>query len=1132
VTLQVSLFDHLQVALDGVSRTTALRPRAQRLLAYLLLHRGHPLPRESVAFTLWPDSPENESLGTLRRALSDLRAALQTGEGGEWLIAARGEVGWMPGAPYWLDVEEFERFIHRSTPASLHDAVALYSGDLLSNLDDDWVLIERERLRGMQLSTLHRLTTHHRSLGEYAAALGLARRALALDPLAEAIHRELIALPYLAGDRAAALAEFDRLRALLRDELGAEPMAETRALADAISRGESLPVFEAPEQRAAFTIPSAQPLPRLIGRETEMTRFGALWESAAAGHGRLAIVSGEAGVGKSHLALGLAEYVTRRGGLVFVGRCYEFEAALPYQAIIGMLRPAANMVRQADLPPPYRSALARLAPDIMGAAGGPAEAAPGDSREQLFEALLQAFLVLARSQPLLLLVEDAHWAAESTLDWLTYIAPRLSASRLLVVITYRTNEVGAQHTLARLERRFAREGAVSAQRLEPLSREANRELVGALSGLTQARAEPVADQLFVETAGNPFFLHELVRGLIEAGQIEVIQEQWAGAFVEAAPAEATARALPAPRARSGVPLPASLRATITARVERLTQMAQMFIRTAAVAGQVFDYETVRRAGDWPEEMALSALENLVARGFVREGESEGVFAFAHHLVQDAIQSDLKAPRQVYLHRRLAQAMEAVHPDAFGSLAYHWGAAGDTLKEKHYAILAGDQAAACYANDEAIRYLERALALAMDVSQQTRLLLRIGEVWQLTSHWPQAEAVYRRALGLAETLEDQNARAKCQAALGRLARIQGQYAEALTWLEPARAAYALAGDQQGLSEVMGALGAVYWCQLNYAPALECFEEQLRLAQALNDRRRIGLALGSMGVVYTEQRSYRRALASYELRLQIDLEFGDRLSLAKTVGNIGTVYQAQGDYERALICYARLLQVTLDSGDRQSAAIAMGNMIRLFIGLGRYQAAELASRQALTLGQVLNIPLYFCEYLHDTAELYMLQARYAEAQVVNDEALSIATRIERGDTRFSAEVTAVRLKAALEEVDVPTAIRELEQMRAGRSDPRETAALDYTIWQLDPDRHANRQSAADSYQRLYTETPDGEYRQRYETLTGDSLPAPAPLPELPDWVRQSPVDVEALLLQVGKMVAASRSATTRPTPPSPA
>jgi tetratricopeptide (TPR) repeat protein len=333
-------------------------------------------------------------------------------------------------------------------------------------------------------------------------------------------------------------------------------------------------------------------------------------------------------------------------------------------------------------------------------------------------------------------------------------------------------------------------------------------------------------------------------------------------------------------------------------------------------------------------------------------------------------------------------------------------------------------------------------------------------------------------------------------------------------------------------VMGALGAVYWCQLNYARALECFEEQLRLAQALNDRRRIGLALGSMGVVYTEQRSYRRALASYELRLQIDLEFGDRLSLAKTVGNIGTVYQAQGDYERALICYARLLQVTLDSGDRQSAAIAMGNMIRLFIGLGRYQAAELASRQALTLGQVLNIPLYFCEYLHDTAELYMLQARYAEAQVVNDEALSIATRIERGDTRFSAEVTAVRLKAALEEVDVPTAIRELEQMRAGRSDPRETAALDYTIWQLDPDRHANRQSAADSYQRLYTETPDGEYRQRYETLTGDSLPAPAPLPELPDWVRQSPVDVEALLLQVGKMVAASRSATTRPTPPSPA
>jgi tetratricopeptide (TPR) repeat protein len=213
------------------------------------------------------------------------------------------------------------------------------------------------------------------------------------------------------------------------------------------------------------------------------------------------------------------------------------------------------------------------------------------------------------------------------------------------------------------------------------------------------------------------------------------------------------------------------------------------------------------------------------------------------------------------------------------------------------------------------------------------------------------------------------------------------------------------------------------------ALECFETQLRLAQGLKDRRRIGPAPGSMGVVYTEQRDYRRALANYEERLQIDLELGDRLNLAKTIGNIGIVYQGQGEFDRALVCYGLLLQVMLEAGDRQGVAIALGNMIRLHIGLGRYPVAEQISRQALALGQVLNIPRYPCEYLYDAAELYARQARYSEAQAANDEALSIAKHIEHGDVRFSAEVASIRLKAILEQVEVPAAVRELEHMRAG-------------------------------------------------------------------------------------------------------
>jgi adenylate cyclase len=159
--------------------------------------------------------------------------------------------------------------------------------------------------------------------------------------------------------------------------------------------------------------------------------------------------------------------------------------------------------------------------------------------------------------------------------------------------------------------------------LQPLSREANRELVAQLSGLDAEMAFPIADRLYLETAGNPFFLHEIVRGLIETGHVGVEGGRWSGRLVQTA-LEAEIR------------LPDSLRETIMARVEHLPEMTRRFIRAAAVAGRMFRYELVQRAGGWTDEQALEALEELLARGFVRESAIEGELTFAYHLMQEAV----------------------------------------------------------------------------------------------------------------------------------------------------------------------------------------------------------------------------------------------------------------------------------------------------------------------------------------------------------------------------------------------------------------------------------------------------------------------------------------------------------------
>jgi DNA-binding SARP family transcriptional activator len=678
--LAIHLFGSFQIFVGEVSILSRLRLRSQRLLIYLLLHREGRLRRDQVAFNLWPDLPEEESLAMLRRALSDLRLALSPLEDNDWVLASPQEVGLNLGAPLVLDVADYTRLIDQDTPVSLHAAVDLYTGNLLPEFDDEWVIVERERLRQIQLDVLHRLISHHRAIHETTQAVDVVRKALALDPYAETAHREMMGLYYESGDRAGALAAYERLRAQLQADLGVEPMDETQAMAQAIAHGKSLPGSPGPLP-AHFPSSSIPPI-ALVGREEEQAKLRQFWKTTEAGRGSLVIVGGEAGVGKSDLVHWMVEEVDRRKGLVLAGQCYEFERSLPFHPIVEMLRPAAGLLQHIKLLPAYRALLARLVPELLETIGIPdssTELASADNRLQLFEAFLQAFLALARSQPLLLLFEHVHWAAESTLDWLTYIVPRLGNSHILVLITYRDSEIGIGHALKRLEQRFTRQGYVGSLGLLPLTPQATLELVMQLSGLKNERLSRVANCLYEETGGNLFFLQELVRGQIDLGRIRVRNGIWEGQFVEDTQCDEHF-------------LPDSLRAVILTRIERLADTPRKFLKTAAVAGDVFQYEVVRQAEKWSEDQALDALEEVLRRGFIREEQAPGSYVFVHHLTLEAIYTNMSVPRRHYRHRELAKAILELYPDDFEALAYHFDRAGEIEQARIYHLRAAERSA--------------------------------------------------------------------------------------------------------------------------------------------------------------------------------------------------------------------------------------------------------------------------------------------------------------------------------------------------------------------------------------------------------------------------------------------------------
>ncbi len=337
--------------------------KARALLVYLALN-PRPQTRDTLAGLLWGLVPQQRACGNLRVALSNLRDVVP-----ESICIERDRVTFDSTSPHWLDVAAFEALANAGDAASLHRATDLYQGDFLEGFYlrgapafEEWLLIKRERLRGLLLQALHRLARYHSERGEYDAGIEAARRILALDPWREEAHCELMRLLALAGQRSAALAQYEQCRRLLAEELSLAPLEETVALYEQIKAQRAAPAPFAPP---SLTLPFA-------GRAAEhaclIDWWGKLLRSQA---GSLLLVEGEAGIGKTRLVEEALRYLESHGSRVARGRCYEFGRSVPYQPMAAVLRDSLRRFPQLahHLEPAWLAELAHLVPELQPGPG-------------------------------------------------------------------------------------------------------------------------------------------------------------------------------------------------------------------------------------------------------------------------------------------------------------------------------------------------------------------------------------------------------------------------------------------------------------------------------------------------------------------------------------------------------------------------------------------------------------------------------------------------------------------------------------------------------------------------------------------------------------------------------------------
>lgn len=904
---------------------TFLLPRREHLLcllARLVLQPGELLLRKNLAFALWPDVPETESLANLRRHLYLVRNLLPP-PARDLLMVASQTVSWQASPLVWVDVAAFEQ-----AGGSLQDmerAIELYRNGLLAGIEGDETLIaRREALRERFLTILKKLAQGHAERGDLPRALDWTRRLLLEDPWDEETVRLKMTLEAQTGNRAAALAAYQTLARELERELGTQPMPETMTLYSDLLHNRLT--------RSSSMSPKAAAL-LFVSREAELEQMAGLFQGLVNGRGRVAFVSGPAGVGKTaflqEALRRLAEEKGESAPRMLWGACpppVSDSPPRPYAPWAQILNAAAPLLARSEtILPEWLNRLLPLVPDL--ALLKPGLLAPSHpNAEELRVALRQAFHALALARPLILVLEDVHWADDASLDALRELTETSPSLPLLILVTHRLEHLPLP--LLQVKRPLRQRRALVEIPLQAFREQEARSLLRIL-----LREDTLPPSLFEELTryaqGLPLLLREAA---------ETIRR-----------ARGTRLALP------------TLRDSIVLRLEGLNRAAREMLEAAALLGFSFSSRELEVLLGWSEAACAVALDSLVANRFLTESVLPGApeYAFSHQLIHEIILDSIPPARALALHHQAALALQRVHAAESGfagRIAAHYQAAGLPMPAARFWLEHARENTDLAVFDLALQAIERAESLLAGDS----------------------------------SLESRELRALAALQRGVIAHYRGQVSNALPLLQEA---LRLTDDFPPLrAHALARLAYLLYTCDRYAEAWQFADESLLLARILADAQAVARALNIRAMAALMQGKHTEAID--DLREAIALEETLTQPSAQTVqslNHLGTALVFVQDYAGAGEMLAKTVELARRGGLRrlESAALTMQGQIAL--NRGSYLEAIETYRQAIEVAGDSYLPGMWGKFAGRGAA-YLRLGRLTEAQSDFERGLEIARRVE--------------------------------------------------------------------------------------------------------------------------------------------
>jgi DNA-binding SARP family transcriptional activator len=992
--------------------------------------------RDEIIALLWPDASEEAGGANLRLVLHRLRRALAPeGERPTPILYEQGWVALNPSFMWDLDLERFERLIETAGDdiVRMEEAAALHRGEaLVDEAYEDWATPYREHAARQWRILCLRLAGLHRARGETDRAVEWLERLLEADPLDEEALRELLIALEGMSRRTEALRRFHKFEQLLAEELDVPPDAETLAVAARVAehlRHTELELSDTPSLRAPEVLPvapsySLSTVVPLIDRDEAMGTIADLLSPGSRDSPRVLLLAAEAGGGKTRVLAEAAARARQDGVLTLAGGAYEHEGHLPYGPIHDALldyvlaQTAALLKRQLEGLLPE---LARIVPELRLRIGSPAPGWSGDAealRLRLFSAMTQVLGRIAGDRPVLLLLDDLHWADEGTLQLLHFLFRQRQLDPVRIIAAYRPEEVGGETPLACWLDDLHGDDSL-AIRMLPLAALNGAEMTALLEERLRGPCAPHLGQTLHErSAGNPFFALQMLRLLQQEGRLEQTGEGWGVAT---------------PAGGDGPTLPAKVRGTVARRIRKLGPEEREALAIGAVIGREFPYSAIEALWEGDESIMFQALERAV-NAYVL-AETENGFTFRHPILREVVYDGVSRPRRVQLHRRAGFALQALYgpPDASCEpqytvqLAWHFLQGQVPEEALGYALLAGDQAEAAFAHRQAEQQYRTALDLARhlgDGQSECRALEQLGVTLTVLGAYNEAEIVLEQAAAGFAAAGDAEGQRRVMAQIGQVHVRRGTLEEGMTRIAAAFETLDSPTPSCGLGAMYVSLSTLAFHSGRYAEELRSAERAIEIARALGDTRLLVQAqlnrafsfpwLGTSG-------EFRHALEDVIASAE---EIDDQPTLLRALCAVAHPYAMMGEIDRAQQTLARALEIAEQLGDPSRIAFTAHVWGLTAYAGGEWDRAEELFSRSLALYRDLGAESDTMLPLFGLGAVGMSRGDWEEGSAALEEHIRLAHR--SGDLRWLHAAQALLAERDLFEGRLEDALLRLESV----------------------------------------------------------------------------------------------------------